>query len=677
MTEDKNYPFIKNSYFPGKLLHAGDFTDEQNYHCRKSQFLNQGFSGSGIVSGLTVTPYTEGRLILSKGFGLDGAGRPVVVKETARVNVEGLEDFVKSQNGEFVLGISYDEKEVQTEYCSLDETDHKYHASRIEETWKLKAYTMEEFQKQEKVRKPGDGEFFDRSVLYQDHHVKITQQVPLTAAAGGLFLVRLTASCLSDRPVRLSFGCMLTLRGGIFQETGEPFYRVREDITVAEDTVLEEIRVLAGRDTKYPLYLDTTRFYISIDGRCIQKTVDGLEEEGTPEGVRSALSGGRSSLEGEADRPEGVRSALGVGRSNLEGEAGRPESSRGVLPGGRSNSEGEAGRPESVRGTLTGGRSSLAGKIDVPGVDAGLDQACAVGNRYVSVFLADDYEEAIRSRLREHCFMDQEFETGDWLPLARVLYSTGGGKTKIERIDGDSVRYYAASPVLEEGVRRISRESGITGGGFAPGPYPQPYPPCPSPGPHPYPPCPGAGSAPQPYPSQPGPAPVIQPDPEPHLAPQPEAYPYPPGPGPFPPGPPSPCLTIEQVKELIDRDWESHIRRGVTVIPIPKHCKNGKILYSEVISHGFPGEEVIIRYGRVWKDTNYAFWERDKKRYTFFYEREDLFPPMENSGWQAADYGLKQNLEEGTFQIAVKLTKHFGKVHEKEIAVSWTAIRTT
>lgn len=561
MTEDKNYPFIKNSYFPGKLLHAGDFTDEQDYHCRRSRFFNQEFAGCGIVSGLTVTPYSEGRIILSTGSCLDGCGRPIVVKETVKVRIDGLEGFAESQNGELILGISYDEKEVQSEYYSLAESENKYRASRIEETWKLKAYSMEEYRKQEKVRKAGDGEFFDSRVLYQDENVKIIQRVPLTAAAGGLFLIRLTVSCLSDRPVKLGFGCMLTLRGGLFQDTGEPFYRVHEELTAVKDTVLKDIWVRAGLGTRHPLYLDTSRYNIRIDGCCIKEA-----EEDPPDGDVVSLS----------------------------------------------------------------------------------DHTCGEENRYVSISLSDDYEEVIRTRLRERCLEEKEtgWNNGDWLPLARILYATDEEETKIELIDGESVRYYVTSPVLEEEVRRIRRESGIIDGRevlpHPPGPGPHP------PEPGPYPPCPG------PHPPEPGP--------------------HPPGPGPIPP---APYMTPEQVREIIECKREEHIRRGVTVIPIPKHCRNGRVLYSEVISHGFPGEEVMIRYGRVWKETDYSYWERDKKRYTFFYEREDLFPPMENSGWQAAEYGLKQNLEEGTFQIAVKLTRHCRKVHEKEIAVSWTAIRTT
>ena len=129
------------------------------------------------------------------------------------------------------------------------------------------------------------------------------------------------------------------------------------------------------------------------------------------------------------------------------------------------------------------------------------------------------------------------------------------------------------------------------------------------------------------------------------------------------------------MKELLVADRKEHVRRGVAVIPIPKRYKRGRVLYSEEISHGFPGEEVLLWCGRVWEEHNYAYWERDKTKYSVIHGAENLFPKQNGSGWRISEQALYQDVDKGTFQIAITLLKGRRRNREKEVAISWVACR--
>jgi hypothetical protein len=75
--------FEKNNFFQGKLITARDMETEQDYHAGRLQTLTRAVTGSGIVSGLTVSSIeeseTELEVTLEPGLVVDGYGRPVVV----------------------------------------------------------------------------------------------------------------------------------------------------------------------------------------------------------------------------------------------------------------------------------------------------------------------------------------------------------------------------------------------------------------------------------------------------------------------------------------------------------------------------------------------------------------------------------------------------------------------
>lgn len=133
----------------------------------------------------------------------------------------------------------------------------------------------------------------------------------------------------------------------------------------------------------------------------------------------------------------------------------------------------------------------------------------------------------------------------------------------------------------------------------------------------------------------------------------------------------------EWIGELLEADRKERFRRGVAVIPIPSKYRSGQVLLSGEISHSFPGEEVLLWCGRVWEEPNYAYWDREKRVYGITQGMEDLFPKAHKSGWVIDGQALYQDVNAGTFQIALTLVKGRKRHREKEVAVSWMAVRMT
>lgn len=76
--------FEKNRYFQGKLITALDMATEQQYHSRRLETLTKLTTGSGIVSGLSVSELETDderiRITIQPGVAIDYNGRPIVVR---------------------------------------------------------------------------------------------------------------------------------------------------------------------------------------------------------------------------------------------------------------------------------------------------------------------------------------------------------------------------------------------------------------------------------------------------------------------------------------------------------------------------------------------------------------------------------------------------------------------
>ncbi|MCM1539769.1 MAG: hypothetical protein NC121_00730 [Blautia sp.] len=250
------------------------------------------------------------------------------------------------------------------------------------------------------------------------------------------------------------------------------------------------------------------------------------------------------------------------------------------------------------------------------------------------------YDRTVKRYLRDLPGQDQG---GNWVPLACLRRKEAGGH--IFLIKDEHLRIYVNRPCEEAALRGIAEENGILDirwrkllkhiWRFPISPAPVPPPPMP-------------------------PAPRL---PE----------PGPPMPPPF--QPPEDLLTEQRFRELMDADRKSRINRGIIVIPVPSRYRKGQVLLSEEVSHGFPGEEVFLRCSRVWEEVSYAYWERDRKRYRITQGDESLFPDVCN-GQEILRQAVLQNVEAGTFQVALTLKKRCRRKRSREVAISWTAVRS-
>ena len=248
---------------------------------------------------------------------------------------------------------------------------------------------------------------------------------------------------------------------------------------------------------------------------------------------------------------------------------------------------------------------------------------------------AADYDRTVRRYLRGRLPDRQEEAREEWVPLARLRLEEAGqpGGYKLTLPRDDSVRVTVARPLEEQILARVRRENGI----FDRGLQRRPEPPRPAPEPvHPLP---------------------------------------PPGPGQtsFPP-PPEGGMLRQQMQELLEEDREKHMRRGVAVITIPKRCRKGQVIVSDKIFHGFRGEEVLLWCGRMLEEQYRVYWERGRKQYQVLSGDQGLFSEERDSPGILRQAVL-QNVEEGSFRIALTVSGRKGRSRSREVAVSWAAIK--
>ena len=540
--------FIRNNYYSGKLLRAADFTREQEYVNKKLEFINRSFHGCGIVEGLDVRMEKDGTLHISEGSALDLCGRIIIVPDETAINVSRLEGVPETRGYDFILGIRYAERTVEEEISYL-EPEKPYRGAKIEESFALKAYTLEEWKDFKASEDEGIKTLTEETVLFEDENVRLVLLTPKAVPSDSVFRCRIQARVLHGDSAGIRWRCTASLQGAFFAESGQTARMLEGEDTVFSGSVIREWEICTEENRKHPITLELTQ----------------LE-----------LMSGNS------------------GKSELE--------------------------------------------------------ACRI-----CIETAPSYEDIIKKYLqREERMPEQKAE---WLPLAYIKTSEAksGKQSFFEVSKEQDVRLRAFCPAWEQICRQDAERNGIVDirwRGLLKVLWQQSW-------------------SPEPLPSLPQPR------------------------EPFPLQPQQGRLmgyikeqiqeqfqeqiqsqVQELVKEQVEEKREKCIRRGVAVIPIPKHYRKGKTLVSEEIAHGFPGEEVFIWCGRVFEEKNYAYWSRDKMRYSVLCGDEELFSDPGDSGWKIDKKAIRQNVEDGTFQVAFTLSRIRRRNRSREVAISWIAVKT-
>lgn len=177
MNKRKFYSYERNNYYYGKLLTSRDFQVEQSYLNDKRRLTNRLFCGSGIVSGLKVVEADDTAIILQSGCAIDGAGREIVVPETAVVKLATIEGSRNLHTDVAYLSISYTESKEDKVYAvmgnSANEKSEDCEYNHIKEGYCLSLQDAEECVP---VKERKD-DYLIKTVLYEDEDYSILQEV--------------------------------------------------------------------------------------------------------------------------------------------------------------------------------------------------------------------------------------------------------------------------------------------------------------------------------------------------------------------------------------------------------------------------------------------------------------------------------------------------------------------
>lgn len=527
--------FVRNRYYPGKLLRAADFEREQEYGNAKLEFVNRKFHGCGIIEGLEVQSGENGALYITSGSAIDSRGRILVAPEDVRIEPERLEGFPAGDKRGFVLGIRYAENQTESErnHCNEKETFEK---GRIVECTALQAYSVEEW-KQLKAGEDMADLLTEKKILYEDEQFQLSLRLPKVVPEDSIFKIRMEAKALGEGSVRIGWRGTMKLQGAFFLSSGKSLQELGQEQTLVSGSLYREWEICTEEYRKQSVAMELSRLEIFLQGA---------------EPVTAEVF--QTHIETITAYEDAVRRYLRK-LKELRKEAKK------VQP------EGKKVQPES-----------------------------------------------------------------DWIPLARLKPSADreGDVRAFLVAEEPQLRRYVMRTEEMEAIRTISEENGIMeirwrGLLQRASSLPTPLQPLPIP----------------PAPETPGlPEPIPSPEPAPREA-----------------------------------GAESLIHRGMTVIPIPRRYRRGDTLFSEEIEHGFPGEEVILWLDRMYEENNYAYWERHRTRYAAIHGADELFADGWESGWEIRKQAVRQDIEAGTFQIALVLSGARRKNRSKEVAVSWTAVR--
>lgn len=508
----EGYSFVRNNYYPGKLLRAGDFVREQEYGNAKMEFVNRKLHGSGIIEGLEVRMEDDGALCIAAGSAIDIQGRILLVPEDIRIDVKQLDGVNEGTKNEFVLGIRFIEEQVEKEQSILDEKESSK-AARIKESYALKAYSIKEW---ERLRAQDDvaNLLVEERILYQDAQLKLSLHFPMMVPADSIFKIRMEAKALGEESIFIGWRGTMKLQGAFFLLTGKSLQELEQKLTLVSGSFCREWEICTEEYRKQLVAMELSRLEIFRQGA-------------------------------ETVTAEAYQTYIGT---------------------------------------------------------------------------AEAYEDSARKYLQKK---KKRGTKADWIPLARLKSTADrSGDGAFLLIEEPQIRRYVVQTEETKAIQRALEENGIIDVKwrnllqrvpFLQRPTQQP----------------------------------ISPVPEPTKLPEPLPW----------------------------QADESRIHRGITVISIPRHYRRGDTLFSEEIVHGFPGEEVFLWLDRIYEEINYAYWERDRTKFAAVHGSDELFTDGWDSGWKIQKQAVRQNIEAGTFQIALVLARGRRRNRSKEVAVSWTAVR--
>lgn len=186
----KYFPFDRNNYYYGKLLTDRDFIKEQQYFNNKRRLHNRFFHGFGVVAGLGTLAIDERTLSIEDGVAIDFSGREIIVNEPVLYKlsmISGFKQIAEDKNADHVyLCIEYNEDAKNFTQSIVSGQNEDNFESSIEN---FRLYLTE--------KEPESHQFGAESinlkkyVLFEDDHIKISQEFYKTIPSGDFFEVNI------------------------------------------------------------------------------------------------------------------------------------------------------------------------------------------------------------------------------------------------------------------------------------------------------------------------------------------------------------------------------------------------------------------------------------------------------------------------------------------------------
>lgn len=166
-------PFVRNRYFTGKSLTAGDFEIEQLYGNNKRRFVNTLMYGESVVCGLSTFALDDHSILIESGLAVDGMGREIVIPETTVRKISSISGYNDISTSKVSLGIKYKEETMSPVYTTQDEKSEK----EIEKNHVIESYDLflvdSELTKFKRTDK-----LYCTQTMYEDKHYQVEIEIP-------------------------------------------------------------------------------------------------------------------------------------------------------------------------------------------------------------------------------------------------------------------------------------------------------------------------------------------------------------------------------------------------------------------------------------------------------------------------------------------------------------------
>lgn len=166
---------MRNRYFTGKSLTAGDFDIEQLYGNNKRRFMNTLMYGESVVCGLSTFALDDTTIIVESGLAIDGTGREIVIPETTVRKISSISGYSELSTANVSLCLKYIEETVNPVYTIQSEQLET--GNEIEKNYMTESYELV-LMDAELVKYEKANVLYCTQTMYEDRNYKVELEIP-------------------------------------------------------------------------------------------------------------------------------------------------------------------------------------------------------------------------------------------------------------------------------------------------------------------------------------------------------------------------------------------------------------------------------------------------------------------------------------------------------------------